>query len=223
MIAPNMATMLAYVFTDAAITPDLLDIALREACQRSFNAITVDSDTSTSDSLMVFATGANGAATIEKATDPRFASFKTALNEICLNLALQIVKDGEGASKFITIDVNGAASDQSARTIAADIANSPLVKTALAANDANWGRIVMAAGKSGEPVDQSHLSIWFDDVQVAAHGARAEDYDEARASAAVSKPNISIRVRVGAGPGRARVYTCDLTHAYVDINGAYRT
>ena len=223
MIAPNMATMLAYVFTDVAIAPALLDAALREACAQSFNAITVDSDTSTSDSLMVFATGANGAAPIETESDPRFAAFRSALNEICLELALQVVKDGEGASKFITIRVEGAASPVSARTIAADIANSPLVKTALAANDANWGRVVMAAGKSGEPIDQNQLSIWFDQVQVAEHGARAEDYDESRATAAVSKPEISIRVRVGDGPGHSLVYTCDLTHAYVDINGAYRT
>ena len=223
MIAPNMATMLAYVFTDAAITPELLDLALREACGQSFNAITVDSDTSTSDSLMVFATGANGTETIVSEADPRFSAFKSALNEICLELALLIVKDGEGATKFVTIEVEGAVSSESARTIAADIANSPLVKTALAANDANWGRVVMAVGKSGEPIDQNQLSIWFDEVQVAAQGARAEDYDEARATAAVSKPEISIRVRVGDGPGRSRVYTCDLTHAYVDINGAYRT
>jgi glutamate N-acetyltransferase/amino-acid N-acetyltransferase len=223
MIAPNMATMLAYVFTDAAITPALLDAALREACKLSFNAITVDSDTSTSDSLMVFATGANGAPPIKTEADPRFASFKAALNEICLDLAVLIVKDGEGASKFITITVEGATSHSSARTMATDIANSPLVKTALAANDANWGRVVMAAGKSGEPVDQNHLSIWFGDVQVAAQGARAEDYDEARATTAVSKPEISIRVKVGDGPGKSQIYTCDLTHAYVDINGAYRT
>ena len=223
MIAPNMATMLAYVFTDAAISPVLLDLALREACGRSFNAITVDSDTSTSDSLMVFATGANGAAPITERSDPRFETFTSALNDICLELALLIVKDGEGATKFVTIDVEGAASPASARTIAADIANSPLVKTALAANDANWGRVVMAVGKSGEPIDQNELSIWFDDVHVAAQGARAEDYDEARATAAVTKPEINIRVRVGNGPGSSRVYTCDLTHAYVDINGAYRT
>ena len=223
MIAPNMATMLAYVFTDAAISPELLDLALREACGQSFNAITVDSDTSTSDSLMVFATGANGAAPISDASDPRFEAFKSALNEICLELALLIVKDGEGATKFVTIDVEGAVSSDSARTIAADIANSPLVKTALAANDANWGRVVMAVGKSGEPIDQNELSIWFDHVRVAAHGARAEDYDETIATAAVSKPEINIRVRVGDGPGTSRVYTCDLTHAYVDINGAYRT
>ncbi|MEO1321548.1 MAG: bifunctional glutamate N-acetyltransferase/amino-acid acetyltransferase ArgJ [Pseudomonadota bacterium] len=223
MIAPNMATMLAYVFTDMAIAPDVLDAALRLACGKSFNAITVDSDTSTSDSLMVFATGASQAPMLTTQDDPRYADFVAALSSICLDLALQVVKDGEGASKFITIELNGAQSDASARTIAADIANSPLVKTALAANDANWGRVVMAVGKSGEPIDLDQLHIWFDDVQVAEGGARASDYDEAAATAAVSKPEITIRVNVGTGSGRAKIYTCDLTHAYVDINGAYRT
>lgn len=223
MIAPNMATMLAYVFTDAAIAPDVLDTALREACNQSFNAITVDSDTSTSDSLMVFATGASGQDMITSAEDARCGAFVAALSEVCLALALLIVKDGEGASKFITVQVDGAVSDASARTIATDIANSPLVKTALAANDANWGRVVMATGKSGEPVDLDALSIWFGEVQVAEAGGRAEAYDEARASAAVAAPEITIRVTVGAGAGQASVYTCDLTHAYVDINGAYRT
>ena len=223
MIAPNMATMLAYVFTDAAVAPDLLDQALRVACDQSFNAITVDSDTSTSDSLMVFATGACGQAPITDPDDARYAPFAAALKAICLELALLVVKDGEGASKFITVEVEGAADPASARTIATDIANSPLVKTALAANDANWGRVVMAVGKSGTAIDLDALSIWFGDVQVAEAGGRAEDYDEDRASAAVAQPEITIRVRVGAGPGQARVYTCDLTHAYVDINGAYRT
>nr|WP_070960629.1 bifunctional glutamate N-acetyltransferase/amino-acid acetyltransferase ArgJ [Hyphomonas sp. Mor2] len=223
MIAPNMATMLAYVFTDAAIEPELLDKALRAACDQSFNAITVDSDTSTSDSLMVFATGASGDTPITSDDDPRYAAFASALNDLCLELALLIVKDGEGASKFVTIEVNGAASDADARTIAVDVANSPLVKTALAANDANWGRVVMATGKSGIDIDLDALSIWFGDVQVAEAGGRAEDYDEARASDAVSEPEISIRIRVGSGPGQSKVYTCDLTHAYVEINGAYRT
>lgn len=223
MIAPNMATMLAYVFTDAALAPDVLDAALREACDQSFNAITVDSDTSTSDSLMVFATGASGQEMISSADDARYDAFVAALTEICRDLALLIVKDGEGASKFITIQVEGAVSDMSARTIATDIANSPLVKTALAANDANWGRVVMATGKAGEPIDLDALSIWFGEVQVAEAGGRAEDYDEARASAAVAEPEITIRVNVGSGSGRSTVYTCDLTHAYVDINGAYRT
>ena len=223
MIAPNMATMLAYVFTDLSVAPDVLDKALRLACDESFNAITVDSDTSTSDSLMVFATGRSSAAPLASDGDPRFEAFVAALTEICLDLALQIVKDGEGASKFITVSVEGAVDTASAKTIAADIANSPLVKTALAASDANWGRVVMAVGKSGEPIDQNELSIWFDEVQVAKGGARSEDYDEALATEAVSGPYISIRARVGGGPGHAKTYTCDLTHAYIDINGAYRT
>ncbi|MCR9268772.1 MAG: bifunctional glutamate N-acetyltransferase/amino-acid acetyltransferase ArgJ [Hyphomonadaceae bacterium] len=223
MIAPNMATMLAYVFTDLDVAPNLLDAALRAACAQSFNAISVDSDTSTSDSLMVFATGKNGAPTITSDSDPRYSDFVDALIELCLDLALQIVKDGEGASKFISVRVDGAKSDASARIIAADIANSPLVKTALAANDANWGRVVMAVGKSGEPITSEHLSIWFGDVRVAESGARAANYDEARATEAVSSPEIEIKVSVGSGPGCACMYTCDLTHAYVDINGAYRT
>ena len=223
MIAPNMATMLAYVFTDITATPAILDAALRQACNVSFNAITVDSDTSTSDSLMIFATGQNASPEISAQDDPRFAELVEALTQVCLDLALQIVKDGEGASKFITIDVTGAESDASARMIAADIANSPLVKTALAANDANWGRVVMATGKSGQPVALDRLSIWFGDVAVAQGGARAQDYDEDAATAVVSAPDICIRVDVGVGSGRATLYTCDLTHAYVDINGAYRT
>ncbi|MEL7542050.1 MAG: bifunctional glutamate N-acetyltransferase/amino-acid acetyltransferase ArgJ, partial [Pseudomonadota bacterium] len=164
MIAPNMATMLAYVFTDLAVEADTLDAALRQACEASFNAITVDSDTSTSDSLMVFATGQSDVAPITDQDDSRYSDLVTALTEICLELALQVVKDGEGASKFITIHLDGATSDASARAMAADIANSPLVKTALAANDANWGRVVMAVGKSGEPIALEDLSIWFGDI-----------------------------------------------------------
>lgn len=223
MIAPNMATMLAYVFTDLSVAPAVLDAALREACAASFNAITVDSDTSTSDSLMVFATGQTDVAPILNQNDARFPDLVMALTMICRDLAIQIVKDGEGASKFVTIQLEGAESDASARVMAADIANSPLVKTALAANDANWGRVVMAVGKSGEPIALEELCIWFDDVVVAEGGARAESYDEAAATAAVSKPEVTICVRVGNGPGRSTIYTCDLTHAYVDINGAYRT
>ncbi|MCF6328189.1 MAG: bifunctional glutamate N-acetyltransferase/amino-acid acetyltransferase ArgJ [Henriciella sp.] len=223
MIAPNMATMLAYIFTDAAIAPDLLDQILRDATNHSFNAITVDSDTSTSDTLMVFATGGSGMAMITSTDDPRLPGFAAALNQVCLDLALQVVKDGEGASKFVTIKVSGATSDMSAKIIAADIANSPLVKTALAASDANWGRIVMAVGKSGEPVDLDALAIWFGGLQVAEAGARAPTYDEAAASAICAKPEIGIDISVGNGRGQATVYTCDLTHGYVEINGAYRT
>lgn len=223
MIAPNMATMLAYVFTDAAIAPALLDELVREVTERSFNAITVDGDTSTSDTLMVFATGASGAPLIEHRDDYRLFAFAAELNAVCKDLAAQIVRDGEGATKFITIDIAGAASAASAKTIACSVANSPLLKTALAAGDANWGRVVMAVGKSLEPVDQTHLDIHFGDVLVAKGGARAEDYSEEAASAVCAQPEINISIRVGHGPGTATVYTCDLTHAYVDINGAYRT
>jgi len=218
-----MATMLAYVFTDMAITPDVLDKVLKNACAISFNAITVDSDTSTSDTLMVFATGASGLKIITSADDPRLTPFAEALTEICTDLATQIVKDGEGASKFVTITVSGAVSDASARIMVADTANSPLVKTALAANDSHWGRVVMAVGKSAEPINLEQLNIWFGDVQVAQAGGRAESYDEALASAECAKAEIDIHISVGDGPGRANIYTCDLTHAYVDINGAYRT
>jgi len=223
MIAPNMATMLAYVFTDAAIAPPVLDQVLREAVNNSFNAITVDSDTSTSDTVMVFATGASGAPMITDRADERLIPFAAAFNDLCLNLALQIVKDGEGASKFVTIKVEGASHRDVARQLASDVANSPLVKTALAAGDANWGRIIMALGKSGLPLAQDDLTVWFGDVLVAERGGRAESYDEAAASAVCAQAEIDIRIRVGTGPGYATVYTCDLTHAYVDINGAYRT
>jgi len=223
MIAPNMATMLSYVFTDAAIAPDLLQEALTQAADLSFNSITVDGDTSTSDTLMVFATGASGMAPITAAGDPRFAAFAEALRAVCHELAMQVVKDGEGASKIATIRIESAASDASAKAVAVSIANSPLIKTAMAAGDANWGRIVMAVGKSYQPADIEKLAIWFDGVQVAKDGARAPDYDEAAASAVFAQPEFTIRVELGVGQGTATVYTCDLTHGYVDINGAYRT
>ena len=223
MIAPNMATMLAYVFTDAAIAPNLLQDILARVTERTFNSITVDGDTSTSDTLMVFATGASNMPLIESPNDPGLEEFEAALEEVCLNLSSQLVKDGEGASKFVTLHVEGAASDASAKTIGCAIANSPLVKTAMAASDANWGRIVMAAGKSLEPIALDKLSIWFDDVLVAEAGGRASNYSEEAASAVFTKPEFSIRVNVGAGGGAATVYTCDLTHGYVEINGAYRT
>jgi len=223
MIAPNMATMLAYVFTDAAVTPALLQAALREAADLTFNAITVDGDTSTSDTLMVFATGASGMPKIERPEDPRFREFVGGLHSVCHDLAMQVVKDGEGASKIAAITVEGAVSETSAKVVAASIANSPLIKTAMAAGDANWGRIVMAVGKSFEPVDIDRLAIWFDAVQVAKDGARAPDYDEAAASAVFARAEFSIRVNLGVGVASAQVWTCDLTHGYVDINGAYRT
>ena len=223
MIAPNMATLLAYVFTDIAISPELLDLILREAVEGTLNAITVDGDTSTSDTCMVFATGGSGAPLMDSKDDPRFIPFKSRLTDVLRNLAHQIVRDGEGASKFITIEVQGAVDNNSAKTIACTIANSPLVKTALAASDANWGRIVMAVGKSMEPIDMNNLAIWFGDHRVAEAGGRAPDYDEDRASAICSEAEIIIKVDVGMAAGQATVWTCDLTHGYVDINGAYRT
>jgi glutamate N-acetyltransferase / amino-acid N-acetyltransferase len=223
MIAPNMATMLAYVFTDAAIGHDLLQQTLAELTDETFNCITVDSDTSTSDTLMVFATGASGSPVIAAADDDRFSAFRAGLKAVLHDLALQVVKDGEGASKCVTIAVEGAATPASAKIVAAAIANSPLIKTAMAAGDANWGRIVMAVGKTYQPVDMARLSIWFDAVQVARNGSRADGYDEDAASAVFAQREFTIRVDLGTGSGRARVWTCDLTHGYVDINGAYRT
>ncbi len=223
MIAPNMATMLAYVFTDAAVAAPLLQETLAGIADETFNCITVDGDTSTSDTLMAFATGASGVPPILTREDERYPSFAEALRNVCLDLALQVVKDGEGLTKFATIRVEGAVSRLSARIVAASIANSPLIKTAMAAGDANWGRIVMAVGKSLEPVSLDDLAIWFDHVQVAKAGGRAPDYDEAAASAVFAKPEFTIRVDLGAGPHAATVWTCDLTHGYVDINGAYRT
>lgn len=223
MIMPNMATMLAYVFTDATIDAALLDRLLRRAVEPSFNAITVDGDTSTSDTLMAFATGQSGTPEIRDETDPRCAQFFEALQALCLDLAQQIVRDGEGATKFVTIEVAGTQSDSDAKRLAASVANSPLVKTALAANDANWGRVVMAIGKAGVPIDQTKLCIWFGDVQVAEGGRRAASYSEDAATKTVSEENLLIRIKLGDGPGRFQMYTCDLTHGYVDINGAYRT
>lgn len=223
MIAPNMATMLSYVFTDAPIAPAVLQGILEDITDETFNSITVDGDTSTSDTLMVFATGATGDIPIESRDDPRLPAFAHALKTVCLDLAHQIVKDGEGASKFVTVRVEGAVSHLSAKIVAESIANSPLIKTAMAAGDANWGRVVMAVGKAFEPVDTDYLAIWFDDVQVAKDGARAPDYDEAAASAVFAKSEFTIRVDLGVGGMAWTVWTCDLTHGYVDINGAYRT
>ena len=223
MIMPNMATMLAYVFTDAAIAPGALDKMLREIVGRTLNSVTVDGDTSTSDTCMLFATGASGAPLIEDADDPRLAAFWEALGGVFLDLAHQLVKDGEGASKFVEIRVEGAASEASAKAIGLSIANSPLIKTAIAAGDANWGRIVMAVGKSLEPISKDEMRIWFGGHLVAEGGMRAPGYEEALASAEFAKDHIAIRVDVAAGKAAWTVWTCDLTHAYVDINGAYRT
>jgi glutamate N-acetyltransferase / amino-acid N-acetyltransferase len=224
MIAPDMGTLLAFLFTDANLPAEVLQPLLADGAERSFNAITVDGDTSTSDTLMLFAT-ARGAAhpTITRPSDKRLDQFKDKLNAVLLDLALQVVKDGEGASKLITIDVTGAQTNEAAKIIAMAIANSPLVKTAIAGGDANWGRIVMAVGKAGEAADRDKLKIAFSDVVVAEKGERAIGYNEAAATRAVQGKEVAISVDVGVGKGRARVYTCDLTEGYIRINGSYRS
>src|SRR5271170_1840829 len=223
MIAPDMATMLAFVFTDAPIAAPALQALLREGVVDTFNAVTVDGDTSTSDTLLAFATGAARAPRIARANDPRLVPFRKALNTVLANLAEQVARDGEGARKLLEVVVEGAASKQSARRIALSIANSPLVKTAIAGEDANWGRVVMAVGKAGEPADRDKLSIWFGGIRVAHKGARDPDYDEAAVSAAMKNPEIALRVALGLGKGRDRVLTCDLTKEYIAINGDYRS
>jgi glutamate N-acetyltransferase/amino-acid N-acetyltransferase len=224
MIAPDMATMLAFVFTDARLPAPVLQELLSSGVKRSFNAITVDSDTSTSDTLMLFATG-KGAhhPAITKPGDKRLINFRQKLDEVLLDLALQVVRDGEGAQKLIQVDVTGAESDASARRIAMSIANSPLVKTAIAGGDANWGRIVMAVGKAGEPADRDRLKISFGTVMVAENGRRADKYDEAAATRAVAGRNVAIAVDIGLGRGKSTVWTCDLTDGYIRINGSYRS
>ncbi len=223
MIAPDMATMLAYVFTDAALPAGVLQDLLAKGVDSSFNSITVDSDTSTSDTLMLFATGRAGNPAVTKASDPRLGDFRRKLDDLLLDLALQVVKDGEGASKFVRISVSGAASRRAAKRIALAIANSPLVKTAVAGEDANWGRIVMAVGKAGEKADRDRLSIRIGGIEVAREGQVAPGYDEAPVTAHMKGTDIRFDVDVGVGRGRATVWTCDLTHAYIDINGSYRT
>jgi glutamate N-acetyltransferase/amino-acid N-acetyltransferase len=223
MIQPNMATTLNYVFTDAALGPRAVQTLIARYCDLTYNCITVDGDTSTSDTLMLFATGAAGGEVIDDPDDARLADFSAALHRVLRDLALQIVRDGEGATKLIEIQVSGAASDVSAKTIAASVANSPLVKTALAAGDANWGRIVMAVGKAGEPVSRDQLTVHLGDHLVACNGARAPGYSEAAATAAVAGPRILIRIDAAVGRGQATVWTCDLTDGYVKINGAYRS
>jgi glutamate N-acetyltransferase/amino-acid N-acetyltransferase len=223
MIAPDMATMLSFVFTDMAITAPALQALMQPLIDKSFNAITVDSDTSTSDTCLVFATGRAGNTELTDPVDPRARDFAAALGEVLTDLAMQVVRDGEGATKFVAVNVEGAVSDASARRIALSIANSPLVKTAIAGGDANWGRVVMAVGKAGEPADRDRLSIAFGDIVVAEAGQRAPGYDEAAASAYMGRDELEIRVGIGLGAGRATVYTCDLTHGYISINGDYRS
>ncbi len=226
MIAPDMATMLSFVVTDAPIKAAVLQALLSRGVGPTFNSVTVDSDTSTSDTLMLFATGAaagRGAAEVTDAADPRLEPFRQALDRVLKSLALQVVRDGEGARKMIEVEVTGAKSDASAKKIALSIANSPLVKTAVAGEDANWGRVVMAVGKAGEPADRDLLAIWFGDIRVAHQGERDPAYSEAATSAYMAGEDIRIRVEIGLGEGAATVWTCDLTKEYVAINGDYRS
>lgn len=223
MIAPNMATMLAFVFTDAAIGGQALQAMLHDSVETSFNSITVDSDTSTSDTLLLFATGGAGHPHVTDPADPRLADVRAALDAVCLDLAQQIVRDGEGATKFVTVAVSGAADDRAAKRIAMAIANSPLVKTAIAGEDANWGRIVMAVGKAGEKADRERLAIRIGGVAVAEAGGVVAGYDEAPVAEHMKGKEVEIAVDVGVGSGQARVWTCDLTHGYIDINASYRS
>jgi len=224
MIAPDMATMLAFVVTDASLPAGVLQELLAAGVKPSFNSITVDSDTSTSDTLLLFATGKGAAhSPIAKAGDKRLNDFRAALNGVLLDLALQVVRDGEGAGKLIRIAVTGAENDEAAKRIALSIANSPLVKTAIAGSDANWGRVVMAVGKAGEKADRDRLKISFGSQLVAENGERAAKYNEAAATKAVSGREVEISVDLGLGKGAAIVWACDLTHGYIDINGSYRS
>jgi glutamate N-acetyltransferase/amino-acid N-acetyltransferase len=226
MIAPDMATMLAFVFTDAPIAAGALQSLLKNGVEDTFNAVTIDGDTSTSDTLLAFATGtaaAHGAPKIGRASDPRLKAFTKAFRAVLAELAEQVARDGEGARKLVEIIVDGAVSKASARRIAMSVANSPLVKTAIAGEDANWGRVVMAVGKAGEPANRDKLAISFNGIRVASRGARDPSYDEAEVSAAMKNPTIQIKIALGLGKGRDRVLTCDLTKEYVAINGDYRS
>ena len=224
MIAPDMATMLAFVFTDAAIPASILQQLLSPSVDKSFNAITVDSDTSTSDTVLLMATGSiDGQPEISSVDAPELAEFKRALQDVLTDLAQQIVRDGEGATKFIAVEVEGAENDLAARRIGLSIANSPLVKTAIAGEDANWGRIVMAVGKSGEMADRDKLSIQIGGHAVAQNGVAVDDFDEAPVAAHMKNDEIDISVDIGIGEGSATVWTCDLTHGYISINADYRS
>ncbi len=223
MIAPDMATMLGYIFTDAAIEPALLQQMLGAANRQTFSCISVDSDTSTSDTVLAFATGQADHARLASMNSPGADAFAAALTDLCRQLAQLVVRDGEGASKFIEIRVSGAVSDESAHRIALSIANSPLVKTAIAGEDANWGRVVMAVGKAGEPAERDLLSIRFGGIEVAAQGVVVEGYDEAPVAVHLKGSEVLIEADIGLGTGRATVWTCDLTHGYISINADYRS
>lgn len=223
MIAPDMATMLGFVFTDAAVAPEFLQRVLNDANIKTFSCITVDGDTSTSDTILAFATGKAGNAPLVDDDSSGADAFRAALADLCHQLALLVVRDGEGAQKLIEITVEGAESDRSAHRIAMSIANSPLVKTAIAGEDANWGRVVMAVGKAGEPAERDRLAIRFGATQVARDGLAVAGYDEAPVAAHLKGQEIEIGVDLGLGEGRATVWTCDLTHGYISINADYRS
>ena len=223
MIAPNMATMLAFVFTDAAIAAPALKAMLKTETENSFNAITVDADRSTNDCVLLFATAQATHAPVKSGADPRLADFQKALRRVLVDLAIQIVRDGEGATKLVSVRVKGAVSDASAKKIARVICESPLVKTAIAGEDANWGRIVMAIGRADEPIVREKVSVKFGPHWAARHGAVSRTYDEAAMSAYMKNPELDIVVEVGAGDGEAMMHTCDLTKRYVEINGDYRS
>ncbi|WP_418066756.1 bifunctional glutamate N-acetyltransferase/amino-acid acetyltransferase ArgJ [Sphingomonas endolithica] len=223
MIAPDMATMLGFIFTDAAVDGAFLQGCLAAANATSFSCITVDSDTSTSDTVLAFATGRAGNTPLTSSDNDGADAFAAALADLCRQLAHLVVRDGEGATKFIRIDVDGAESDRSAHRIAMSVANSPLVKTAIAGEDANWGRVVMAVGKAGEPAERDKLAIRFGATQVAEGGLAVEGYDEAPVAAHLKGSDVEIGVELGLGEGRATVWTCDLTHGYISINADYRS
>jgi glutamate N-acetyltransferase/amino-acid N-acetyltransferase len=223
MIAPDMATMLSFLATDAKIPAGALQALLKKGCDRSFNCVTVDSDTSTSDTVMLFATGVAKHPRVPAEGGPILKDFARALNEVLMDLALMVARDGEGAQKLIRIDVTGAVTARSAHRIGMSIANSPLVKTAIAGEDANWGRIVMAVGKAGEPADRDRLSIAVGGVWMAKDGGVVDGYDETPVVAHMKGREVEITVDIGLGRGKATVWTCDLTHGYIDINGSYRS
>jgi glutamate N-acetyltransferase/amino-acid N-acetyltransferase len=223
MIAPDMATMLAFIVTDADLAPDVLETLVQRSVGATFNSVTVDGDTSTNDACLLFATAASGAPKVTRAGDKRLAAFRAALEGVMLDLAQQLVRDGEGARKFVKVSVAGAKSPASARRIAKTIAESPLVKTAIAGEDANWGRVVMAVGRSGEPIERDRVSVKFGDLWAARSGLVARDYDEAKMSAYMKRPELEIAVDVGVGKAGAVLWTCDLTKGYIEINGDYRS
>ena len=223
MIAPDMATMLGFIFTDAQIPAQILQKLLTRNVKSTFNSITVDGDTSTSDTLLLFATGVAEHSVPSNDHDPILKEFEIGLNEVMLDLAKQIVRDGEGAQKLIKINVSGASSSTSARRIGLSIANSPLVKTAIAGEDANWGRVVMAVGKSGEKADRDKLGVWFGGIKIAENGGVVDNYDERPVAKHMQGHEVIIDVDVGVGRGTATVWTCDLTHGYININADYRS